>query len=346
MDGITIVRGTASFVDKNTIKVNDKTYQGKFIMIATGGEPFIPKIKGDDKVKLLDSTTALMLKKKPNTIILVGGGYISIEFAFFFVAYGCKTILIYRGNRILKNEDPEITEVLQKSLEKIGVNFFLETDTLEVGKKGRRKYMRIKTKKKTQDLVCDEIMFNTGRKPNTEMLNLEAVGIKSENGYVLTNPFLQTNVSNIYAIGDVNGKEQFAHTGKVEACIAVNNMFGNKKEVMDYHASPYAIFTYPQIGGVGIDEPTAIEKKIPYDVEYAYFSQNGKAKILYETDGFVKLVFDKKGKLIGARIIGPQAAEIIHEFIVLMNTEGNHREILHKTIHIHPTLSEVNERLG
>jgi len=211
----------------------------------------------------------------------------------------------------------------------------------------KRAYIRrIKTKKKTQDLVCDEIMFNTGRKPNTEMLNLEAVGIKSENGYVLTNPFLQTNVSNIYAIGDVNGKEQFAHTGKVEACIAVNNMFGNKKEVMDYHASPYAIFTYPQIGGVGIDEPTAIEKKIPYDVEYAYFSQNGKAKILYETDGFVKLVFDKKGKLIGARIIGPQAAEIIHEFIVLMNTEGNHREILHKTIHIHPTLSEVNERLG
>ena len=343
---ITIIKGTASFIDKNTIKVNNKDYQGRYIIIATGGEPQIPKVKGEDQVTLLDSTSALQLTKKPETVVLVGGGYISIEFAFFFAMYGCKTILVYRGERILKNEDPEITEVLQKNLEKIGIQFFLETEVLEVGKKGARKYIKIKTKKRTEDLICDEIMFNTGRKPNTEMLHLEKIGIKTDKGNIPTNVYLQTNISHIYAIGDVNGKELFAHTGKREAKVAIQNIFGKKKIKMDYHAAPYAVFTYPQIGGVGIDEQTAKARKIPYEVERAYFSQNGKAKILYEPEGFVKLVFSKKGKLLGARIIGAQAAELIHEFILLMNVPGNQREIIHETIHIHPTLSEVSEHLG
>jgi len=329
---IKIYKGKATFVDKKIIQIGNKKLTAPKILIAVGGTPFIPKDL--ENIKPLTSDDVWYLTKQPKTIVLIGGGYISIEFAYFFAGYGSKVYVINRGDRILRREDKEVVKEVVKGLKELGVTFLYNCKTKKAKKKGKKIELTFDNNKK---LIVNEIMINAGRKPNT--LSLDKTNIKTDKrGFIKVNKYLETNVKGVYAIGDINGLAPFAHTGKAEAKIAVNNMFSKNKK-MNYTASPYAIFTYPQVSAVGLSEEEL--KKVKHKTVYAYFKNVGKAKIIKETKGFVKIMFSPKGKILGARIVGPYAAELIHEIIAVMNAPGNHEEILKNTIHIHPTVSEV-----
>lgn len=334
---ITVFRKKARFVDNKTVVVGTTKITAKKIVIAVGGTPFAPPIKGLDKVKYFTSDNIWYLTKQPKSIALIGGGYISIEFAYFFAGYGTKVYVINRRDKMLSREDREVAEEVASGLKELGVKFLYNCATKTVKKKGNKIQLQFDKGK----LIVDAIMINAGRSPNSKSLKLEDAGIKvTDRGFVPVNKYLQTNIPHVYAIGDINAVHPFAHTGKVEAKIAIHNMFGKRKKI-DYTASPYAIFSYPQVGGVGVTEEEVKKNKVKHHIVYSYFENVGKARIIKETRGFVKIIFSQQGKILGARIVGPHAAELIHEIIAIMNTSGNHEQILKNTIHIHPTLSEV-----
>ena len=366
LKNVDVYKGDAKFLNKNSIEifhrklnkyneddVKVEIIKSKNIIIATGGNPITSNIKGIENLKkginLFDSDNIWFAKKQPTSIVLLGGGYISMEFAFFFAMYGTKVYVINRSERILGREDTEVAKCVEENIKKLGVEIIFNNEIKIISKRGSKFIFNLNNK----NIVADALMINAGRHPNSQDLGLERVGIKLDaHDFVKVNDYLQTNVSNIYAIGDVNGLAQFAHTGKYEAEISVNNVFSksnkNKskkvKQKSIFH-TPYAVFTYPQIGAVGMCEDELIEKKIKYTKLFATNALNGKHKIIKEPEGFVKAMFDKSGKLLGARIVGHNASELIHEFIVLINSEGNHMETLKKSIHIHPTLSESVENL-
>ena len=335
---ITVIRKKAQFIDNKTIVVGNQKITAPKILIAAGGTPFVPSIPGIEKVKPLTSDNVWSLTKQPKSIALIGGGYISIEFAYFFAGYGTKVYVINRGDKILGREDPEVAKEIEAGLKELGVEFYYHCSTKTVTKKASKIQLHLNE----GNLTVDALMINTGRKPNTKSLQLGNAGIKMDRrGFIPVNSYVQTKVPNIYAIGDINGLAPFAHTGKMEGKVAINNMFNRKKKKMNYAANPYAVFSYPQIGAVGLTEEQVKKKKIKHKTVYAYFEDVGKARIIKEPRGFVKITFSTKGKLLGARIVGPQAAELIHELVAIMNAPGNHEQILKNTIHIHPTLSEV-----
>ena len=332
---MTIFKAKAKFVDKKILQVGKQKITAPKIIIAIGGTPFVPKDM--ENIKPLTSDNVWFLKKQPKSIALIGGGYISAEFAYFFAGYGTKVYVINRGDSILRREDKEVVEEVENGLKELGVTFLYNRKTKTARKKGKQIELRFANKK----LTVDAVMVNAGRRPNTNFLDVKKANIKTDKrNFIKVNKQLETNVKGIYAIGDINGLAPFAHTGKAEAKIAVNNMFTKNKK-MDYTASPYAIFTYPQVGAVGLTEEEVKKKKLKHKIVYNSFANVGKARIIKETKGFVKIIFSKKGKILGARIVGPYAAELIHEIIAVMNAPGNHEEILKKTIHIHPTVSEV-----
>lgn len=340
---ITIFKGKAKFVDKKTIAIRQQKITAPKIIIAAGGTPSAPPIKGLEKIKVLTSDNVWYLTKQPKSIALIGGGYISIEFAYFFVSYGTKVYVVNRRDKILGREDSEVRDEVEEGLKGLGVIFLYNCSSKTVKKKGNKVQITFDNNKK---LTVDAVMINAGRKPNTKSLAVEKAGITTnKRGYIEVNKYLETNIKGIYAIGDINGLAPFAHTGKAEAKIAINNLYARNKK-MEYTISPYAIFTYPQVGAVGLSEEEVKEKKLKHKIVYSYFENVGKAKIIKETKGFVKIIFSPKGKILGARIVGPHAAELIHELIAIMNAPGNHEEILYKTIHIHPTLAEIMRDLA
>ena len=341
-NNIELIKGVGKLIDKNKILVKNAAGDSieivaKNIIIATGSSPSrIPPFDFKEE-GILTNRGILSLKEIPQTLLIIGGGVVGCEFANIFKNLGSDVTIIEILPRILSTEDEKISELIKKNFEKSRIKILTNCSVDEV-KKEKNKY--ICKVNNGRSLTVDNILISVGRRPNSIDIGIEEIGIETERGYIKVDSYLRTSVNNIYAIGDVIGGYQLAHVASKEGKVAVENICGKEKK-MDYSVVPWTIFTSPEIGAVGLTEKQAREKKIQIECGDFPFSASGKAFVMGETDGFVKIITNKDtGEILGAQMIGPHASDLIHEVAVAMRGELT-ADYIADTIHSHPTLSEA-----
>ena len=338
--------GKGFFIDDYTLQVNDEVIKAKKIFIGSGARPLIPPIKGIRDVPYLTNESLLDLKKRPDDLVIIGGGYIAVEYAHFFSAMGTKVTILERSNRLIPHEEPEISKILQEELGK-RIDIYTEMEVIEVNKTDDK--IEVKGKQRdtdeTKTFLAEQILLATGRKSNADQVKIEQTGVAlDDNGYIKVNEYMQTSQSNIWAFGDAIGKEMFKHVANEEAYVAWNNAFHDEKIKMSYHASPHAIFSYPQIASVGLTQRQAEETQGDILVGTARYDQVAKGQAMRESKGFAKAIVDKKDfRILGFHIIGPFAPIVIQEIITIMQLKGQVGHI-GQSMHIHPALPEIVQR--
>jgi len=335
-------KGEGHFIKDYTLEILGKEIQGEKIFLSSGARPFIPSIKGLDSVPYLTNENVFSLSEKPTSMVIIGGGYIAVEFAHFFSAVGTKVTMFQRGNRLIPNAEPEISEVLQKQLMK-RMQIYLNTEVLEVQKQGNSVTVKGKNSMTGKEIVvsAEKIFVAAGRKSNADLLKVENTGVRTNaQGYIVVNEYLETSKQNIWAFGDAIGKAMFKHVANEEAIVAWRNAFHKKKTKMEYQTIPYAVFTYPEIAAVGMTEEEA-KKQYQILVGTARYSDVAKGEAMMETEGFAKAILEKQtGKILGFHIIGPYAPMLIQEVINAMALGGDISLLAHG-MHIHPALPEL-----
>lgn len=339
---IDLVNGEGKLVDTDKILVETNKgasleISAKNIIIATGSSPSqIPPFDFKEE-GILTNRKVLSLEELPSSILIVGGGVIGCEFANIFSSLGSKVTIVEVLPRILSTEAEEVSQLIKKIFNKRGIEIITNCSVDEVTGKNDKYICKMKDGK---NITVDKILVSVGRRPNSTEIGVEEVGIKTERGYIKVDSYLRTNIENIYAIGDVIGGYQLAHVASEEGKVAIENILGKEKK-MKYDVIPWAVFTSPEIGTVGMNEKQAKEKNIKVCTGNFPFSSSGKALISGETEGFIKIVTDKEtGQILGAQMIGPRASDLVHEVAVAMNGELLVDDIVN-TIHSHPTISEA-----
>lgn len=340
--GLDYYDGIGFFVDDYTIQVSQEKIKGDKIFIGTGTAPLIPKIKGVENADYLTNESVLDSQKPPKSMVIIGGGYIAAEYAHFFAAMGTKVTILQRNQRLVPNEEPEISELLKKEMQK-RMDVFTNIEAVEIIKQNNKKIVIGKDKKTGKEIkyAAEEVMIAAGRKSNADLLKVENTGIEiDQRGYIKVNEYLETTKKNIWAFGDANGKFLFKHVANEEALLAWHNSLQQHKVKMDYWAAPHAIFSHPQIAGVGLTEDQAI-KEYEILVGKSKYSQVAKGEAMMESNTFAKAIVEKHtGKILGFHIIGPYAPSLIQEIINIMARKGNYMELA-DSMHIHPALSEL-----
>lgn len=320
---ITLLRGHAEFVDANTVRVGEETIAAKNIIIATGSSAKMPPIDDINDPRVMTSTELLQLKEQPKRLCIIGAGVIGMEFASVFNRFGTEVTVIEFLKECLPMVDSDVAKRLRKLLEKRGITFKMKTAVQHMA-----------------DLDADAILVATGRKANTEGLNLEAASITlAPNGTIPVDDNYQVVNSKCYAIGDVNGRQMLAHAAEMQALRVVNHIVG-KKDGIRFDIMPAAIFTEPEAACVGLSEDQLKEQGIDYVCKKSFWRANGKALAMNETEGLLKLFADAEGRILGCHAFGAHAADIIQEVSVLMCRDTTLAQ-LRDMVHIHPTLSEV-----
>ena len=315
---ITLVREKGVFTDAHTVG----DYTADNIIIATGSETKYIPIKGLDDPRVVDSTGLLNLDTLPKRLTIIGAGVIGMEFASVFNRFGSEVTVIEYLKECLPALDSDIAKRLRKLLEKRGITFKMKTAVENVA-----------------DLEADVILMATGRKPRTEGLNLDAVGITlTPQGAIPVDDNYQA-VSNIYAIGDANGRQMLAHAAEMQAIRAVNHILG-KNDGIRFDIMPAAIFTEPEAACVGPTEDQLKEQGIVYECKKSFWRANGKALAMNETEGMLKLFASPEGEILGCHAFGAHAADMVQEVSVLMCKHTTLHELA-DMVHIHPTLSEI-----
>ena len=335
-----LIKGTAKFVGRYTVEVNGEKIKGKKIVIAAGARPNIVPIPGLDHVPYMTSTEALRQTKLPKSMIIIGGGYIGCEMGNFYGALGCKLTVIQRGPLLLSREDKDISKTFTKVWKK-KYGTICNCKIKNVEKKGKKIVVVTNHGKFT----ADKLLVATGVKPNSDLLAVEKTGVKTDKrGFIKVNKYLETNVKNIWALGDIAGVYMFRHSANLEADYVTNNILGNKIAV-NYYPMPHAVFTSPQIAGVGLTEQQCIEQKKKYVVGKEYYKNTGMGEALAEEDGFVKFIVDKKTKrILGFHALGPHASVLLHEVLIAMKAGRKALDLIRETVHVHPALNEVVQR--
>lgn len=379
--GFDFYEGEASFIDEKTLEVNTsegtKEVQGKKIFIASGARPNIPEIPGLNQANYLTNENILDLKEIPESMTIIGGGYIAVEFAHFFEAIGTKVNMIQRSERLVKGEDKEVSKLLYDKLSK-RMDIYTNTSIKEILSDNERDKNIVKisykdsgeTKEKDQakELESEKIFVATGRKSNADILNTENAGLElDEKGFIKVDEYLQTNKDHIWAFGDAIGKSMFTHSSRKEASLAWHNAMHkelnqhehshnehnhehskeHQQKIPVYHdKTPKAIFSYPQVASIGMTQEQAVKSygRRGVLVGKAHYNETAKGEALREDKGFAKLILKKQdSSIIGFHIIGPYAPILIQEVILAMEHGGNPNVLLGST-HIHPALSELIPR--
>jgi len=340
----------AEFVSPYTLKVGDETMTSKMIFLCTGSKPIIPPIKGLKEVGYLTSDTVLRMNRLPESIAMVGGGYIAAEYGHFFSAMGSKVTIIGRNPQFLKQEEPEVSALGKKELEKdMTILTNHEVREAEKTSTGKKRLIAVNRENEEETVIsADEILIATGRGPNTDVLHPERGGIDTdERGWIIVNEYLETSQPNVWALGDANGRHLFKHVANYESLVVYYNAVLKRNVKVDYHAIPHAVFTYPEIGSVGLREKEAIEKygKDNVLIGIQRYEDTAKGEAMGVKGDFVKVIVEKGTmRILGAHIIGPHASVLIQEIINLMYTREQSAEPIINGMHIHPALNEVVER--
>jgi mycothione reductase len=293
-------------------------------------------------VDFLTNESALELTERPESLIIIGGGYIAVEFGHFFAAAGTRVTMLEVADRLVLAEEPEIAALLQKKLaERMEVHTGVLIDEVASGTGGVTVTARDKQSGQALNFTGARLMVATGRRSNADLLNTEAAGLKLDaRGFIEVNERMETNVPGIWAIGDINGRAMFIHMANREAAYVAYNIANSEDMAVDFRFVPHAVYTHPQIASVGIREADA-PKGREISVAIARYAETAKGEAMLDEDSFIKVILDKETRaILGCHIIGPMAPELIQEVINAMTSGGGPEEI-NAGIHIHPSLSEI-----
>ena len=340
--GMDFYEGVGRFIHDHTLEVNGKKIKADKIFIASGSRPFIPPINGLDRINYLTNETVLQLKERPESLVIIGGGYIAVEYGHFFAAMGTKVTIVEMADRLVLAEEPEISEVLKKALSN-RMDVYTNSLAEEVKRSGADVVVitQDKTTGKKREFSAQALLVAVGRRSNADLLDVENTGIKlDKRGFIKVDEYLETTKKNIFAVGDANGQQMFTHVANREAELMVQNELHNVRMKMDYSAIPHAVYSYPQIAGVGLTEEAA-GKDHEIAVSRVRYWDIAKGEAMMEKEGFAKAIVEKHtDKILGFHIVGPYAPILIQEVTNAMTSEGYSNEI-NQGIHIHPSLSEL-----
>ncbi len=344
---VTVIEGIASFKDKYTITVkNGKEQQEvsfKNAVVATGARAReIPNVLESDGKNIWTYREALVPKAKPKSLLVIGAGAIGVEFASFYATLGTKVTIVEGLDRLVPVEDKDISAHLEIALRKDGID--VKTSTKTVSLKSNKNDVKVILEDKNgkqKPFTFDKVLLAIGVQGNTENLGLEELGIVMDRGIIKTDEYYHTNIDNIYAIGDVCGRQLLAHVASHEGIICAETMAGKHAHAMNYENIPGCTYCTPQIASTGLTEDAAKQKGYELKIGNFSYNANGKALAIGENDGFIKTIFDKKtGALLGAHIIGAEATEMISTFVVARQMEATEEDLINSCLP-HPTLSEM-----
>ncbi|MCK9395890.1 MAG: glutathione-disulfide reductase [Methylobacter sp.] len=334
--GVLVIKGPARLVDAHTVAVGEQVYRCERILIATGGRPWVPAIPGREWVAT--SNEMFALDKLPERLLIVGGGYIAVEFAGIMHGLGVKTTLCYRGNQLLRGFDDDIRAFIAQEMRKKGIDIRLNTQISGIEKTDQGLSARTGHE---QSITADLILYATGRKPNTADLGLESLGVALDvNGAIKVNQHYQTNIPSIYALGDVTNRFNLTPVATAEAMALVNRLYTDQATPVDYDNIPTAVFSRPNIGTVGLTEAEAGKRHPEIDIYKSVFTPMKHTLSGLGEKSLMKMVVDRgSGKVLGVHMVGADAGEIIQGMAIAIRA-GATKATFDSTIGIHPTAAE------
>ncbi len=343
-DDLDFYEGDAEFVDDYVLKVNDEKIKGEKIVLGIGSRIGKPPIDNLEKTGYLTSESLLELKELPESITVIGGGYIAAEYGYFLSMMGSDVTIVGRNPQFVPSEEKDVSRVLKDKLSNY-MDIYTGYEVQKTAKKKGKKFILAKNEDDKIKIKNEEILLAAGRRSNADILKPEKSGIKTdEKGWIEVDNHMRTSKDNIWALGDATGEHMFKHVANYEAKIVYENAIEGRGNEMDYHAIPHAIFTYPQVASVGMSESEA-GKKHDVMVGYYPFEDTAKGMAMDIEDYFVKVIVDAADyKILGAHIVGPQASVLIQEIVNLMYTNDGTFLPIYNGMHIHPSLSEVVSR--
>ncbi len=342
-NAITVLNGEAKVKSTTEIAVmqhdnTEITVNCTKMIITSGSRPLIPSfIKGSQQEGVITSTQALELTDIPQSMLVIGGGVIGIEFATIFAEAGCKVTVFELEDKILPQEDDEVCEQLLRILKRKGIKFELGAKVSEIEKQGENLIVNFTKNDVPAQLEGENVLLALGRTLNSDVF--ENINLKTENGRIVVDDYMKTSIDNIYAAGDVIGGKLLAHLSFFEGRIAAENAMGLNKTI-NYNIVPACVYTAPEVASVGLTQKQAQEQGIVTKIGKFDFRVNGRAQTLSQRDGFVKIVADEQGIIIGAQILGPNASEMISELTLAIALRVS-ASTLSDIIHPHPSLSEA-----
>jgi dihydrolipoamide dehydrogenase len=343
---VDVLTGLGTLAGTDAVRVRgkdvDRTITAANIVLATGSTPAdLPHIKADHET-ILDSDDALELQPAPKSLAVIGAGAVGVEFASIFNSFGTEVTVVEILPRAVPAEDEEISAALEKAFARRGIKVMTSSQVKTVEKTARGARLAVETAGNTTEIEVEKVLLSVGRKPLTANIGLEAAGVAAdEKGYVPVNGYMQTNVPGVYAVGDIVRTPWLAHVASAEGILAVDRIAGHRAEPIDYGKIPACTYCRPEVASTGLTEKAAREAGYDVAVGRFPFAAVSKAMILGETEGFVKIVGEKKyGELLGVHVIGPKATELVAEACLGLRVEATVEEIF-RTVHAHPTLSEA-----
>ena len=334
-------RGHARFVAAHAVQVGDQTIESEKIFIDTGTRPQIPAIDGLEASGYLTNASLMELTEVPRHLIVLGGGYIGLEFGQMFRRFGSRVTVVHNGSQVLPLEDPDVADALRKALEAEDVLFVLDAKTTRVERRPAGIALRVKTPAGTRTISGTHLLVATGRRPNTDDLGLDVAGVTTdERGFVKVNGRLETSAPGIWAIGDVKGGPAFTHISYNDYQIVYANLVDGASQTVDGRIVPYSVFTDPQVGRVGMTEKEARAKGHRLKIGSIPMSWVARAIERDETAGLMKLVVDAANdRILGAAIVATEGGELVQALAIVMRA-GLPYTVLKGAVYIHPTLAE------
>lgn len=345
---VELLRGEARFVGERRVVVVDREISAERVFINTGARNRIPALEGLEGVAWLDSTSALYLSELPRSLLIVGGGYVGCEFAQMYARFGTSVTLVQRYGQLLPQEDAEVVAELQRVFQAEGIELALAAEAVRVRPVGDGVALTVYRNGREQELRAERLMLAAGREPNTKELNLAAAGVQtSRAGFIRVNEGLEASTPGVWALGDVRGGPMFTHTARDDARIVYENVMKGAGLSTQDRVVPYAVFTDPQLGRVGMNEKQARAAGYRLKVGRYEGRKVAKARALGEPAGLIKIVADADtDRLLGASVLLAEGAEVVHELVSAIALGARYTE-LRSLIHIHPTLAEgLSSALG
>ncbi len=330
------------FVSKNEVKVGDEVITAKKFLIAVGAKGKVLPVEGIEDVDYLTNEEALSLKELPDSLIVVGGRALGLEFAQMYSHFGTEVTVLQRSDRILPEGEPEISLALQGYLQDEGIEMQTGVELRSVSQKGRTKVVRCTVNGKEKEYRASQLLLAVGREPNTGYIDALKAGVElDEGGFVKVNEEMQTSASHVWAAGDVIGEPMLETIAAKEGAVAINNAFGEVRKRINFGEVPRAVFTYPEVASVGMTDAEANGKGIQCACGVLPLDLVPKAQIIGDTRGVIKLVADRNTKrVLGLHILAPHAADLIHEGVLAVKFRMTIDDII-DTVHVFPTLSEA-----
>ncbi len=344
-DDLDFFEGDAEFIDDYVLEVNGKKIKGKKIILGIGSRIAKPPIKSLEETGYLTSESVLELEELPESVTVIGGGYIAAEYGYFLSMMGSDVTIVGRNSQFVPSEEEDVSQVLKDKLSEY-MDIYTGYEVQKTAEKDEKKFILAKSEENEDIKIrSEEILLAAGRRSNTDILKPERSGVQTdEKGWIKVNKQMRTSKENIWALGDATGKHMFKHVANYEAKIVYENAIEGRGNKMDYHAVPHAIFTHPQVASVGMKEEEVGQE---HDVMVGYYPYEDTAKGLAMDveDYFVKVIVDGSNyQILGAHIVGPQASVLIQEIVNLMYTNDGTFLPIYNGMHIHPSLSEVVKR--